>query len=138
MPLTLKQEADSWRARSGVSLRATRALFVAENWYGVANRAYYAAYQACTSLCIEHGDAVHFPKDRNNPSHEQVSDLIQNNGSLSQSTRRQVKTNLAFLRENRVNADYRPGTLVDKDTALRCLRFAVNVTSLLGVNEEEK
>ena len=85
-------------------------------------------------LC-EHGDAVHFPQDWNNPTHEQLRDLIENNGSLSLASRRQIKTNLVFLRRIREDADYRPGVQMDRDIALRCLRFATSIFVLLSVDE---
>ena len=46
------------------------------------SRIYYAAYQAAASASLAHGDGTRFPNGWNNPSHEQLPDLVQNNGRL--------------------------------------------------------
>ena len=78
-----------------------------------------------------------FPHGWNNPSHDQVPDLIQNNGNLSITVRRRIGTFLTSLRATREDADYRPGHTVDAETALRCVQEAVQVFRLLGVKQDD-
>jgi uncharacterized protein (UPF0332 family) len=118
-----------------VALLSAKQLFDADDWRGCANRAYYAAYQAATSACIEHGDT--FEHGWNNPSHEQLPGLIQNNGDLPVAMRRRVRQLLRILRNVRENADYRPGITVDRLEALAAVRSAALVLDLLGVTDEQ-
>jgi uncharacterized protein (UPF0332 family) len=127
-----------WQTRSRVSLAAAQVLFLAENWHGCANRAYYAAYQAATAAAIAHGDAGQFPAGWNNPTHEQLPVLIGNNGDLPQAIRRQLRRDLQFLRAAREDADYRVGHTVDREVALRCFHSAANVHYLLNVPEGDE
>jgi uncharacterized protein (UPF0332 family) len=124
----------SWEKRSGRALQSARLLLDAGDYFGCANRAYYAAYQAATSVCVAHGDEANFPTDWNNPTHEQLPGLISNNGTLSSTTRREVRTHLRFLRQIREDADYRPGKTVNREISERCVRFAATVLNLLDVD----
>ena len=98
---------------------------------GVANRAYYAVYQAATALCYEHGDESQFPHGWNNPSHDQLPDLIRKNGNLSLWTRRRISQLLNTMRSVREDADYRPGRTVNIEIALEQLQNAATVLRLL-------
>jgi hypothetical protein len=117
-----------------VTLGSAKRLFDAGDWRGCANRSYYAVYQAATSACLEHGDT--FEHGWNNPSHEQLPDLIRNNGDLPVVTRRQIVARLRLLRVTREDADYRPGATVDRVVALTCVRSAADVLELLEVRDE--
>lgn len=103
-----------WHDRSRIALYSARRLFDAGDWYGCANRLYYAAFQAVTGVCVERGDA--FANSWGNPSHEQVPELVRKMGHLSLSTRRQIVSDLKYLRNAREDADYRPGRTVDTKT----------------------
>ncbi len=114
---------------SVVGLRSARRLFDDGDFRGCANRAYYAAYHAATAACVEHGDT--FGREWNNPPHEQLPELIQNNGDLPIATRRRVNQLLRPLRNARENADYRPGITVEREDALAALRSATTLLRLL-------
>lgn len=122
-----------WRSLSSMGLTSAKLLFDANDYRGCANRAYYAAYHVLTGISIERGD--NFVRGWNNPSHEQLPDLIRNNGDLSVSSRRQIGHQLTYLRTVREDADYRPGRTVDRAIALICLRYAANILYLSGVEE---
>ena len=104
----------------------------ADDWRSAVSRAYYAAYQAATASCVAHRDEINFPSGWNNPAHDQLPELIQNNGDLSLFARRQVTQLLVALRVTRESADYRPGRTVDKPIALESLQRAILILSLLG------
>lgn len=121
-----------WRAMSETGLRSARRLFDDGDYRGSANRSYYAAHHAATAACVEHGDA--FGRGWNNPPHEQLPELLRDNGSLRVSTRRVLVAQLGFLRNARESTNYRPGITVDESVARQSLRFAANVLYLLGVD----
>ena len=103
----------------------------AGDWRSAVSRAYYAAYQAATGVCIAHEDETQFPPGWNNPAHDQLPELLRNNGDLSLPVRRQVTQRLVALRVSRESADYRPGRTVDKSIALECVQQAVLILTLL-------
>ena len=115
------ERANDWRAISLLSLDGAEQMKAAGNPRGCANRAYYAAHQAATAVCIAHGDKVHFPQDWNNPAHDQLPGLIMNNGNFSAETCRRIASHLRFLQTIREDADYRPDITVSETTALECL-----------------
>lgn len=117
-----KRRAGLWRARAQIAYTAAQRAYEASDWHTTANRAYYAVYQLCTAVCIEHGDASQFPSVWNNPAHEQLPDLIRNNGDITVYARRQVSGLLYSLRSAREDADYRIGRTVNKETADDCLK----------------
>ena len=88
------------------------------------SRAYYAVFQLATSVCIVHGDATRFPPNWNNPTHEQLPDLMFTNGNYSLSTRRAVRKILRELRTLREDADYRIGITVDGQSVRTVLQMA--------------
>ena len=108
-------------------------MYAKNDFRGSANRSYYAAYQAVTAACVEHGDEGQFPAGWNNPSHDQLPDLIKNNGDLELAVRRTIGTNLIVLRRIREDADYRPGRTVDKETTLNRLQRSKRVLELLNM-----
>ncbi len=119
------------------SRRSAQALHLEGDSRGTANRSYYSVYQLATCICVLHGDEPLFPHGWNNPSHDQLFDLIQNNGDLSLRTRRTFGTLLYALREARENADYRPGRTVDSEVALRSLQGATQIFRMLGVTQDD-
>jgi uncharacterized protein (UPF0332 family) len=118
-----KEHAERWRQTALVTLETAKRLRDSSDPRSCVSRAYYAAYQAATSVCLAHGDAAHFPLGRNNPSHDQLPDLIANNGDLPANTRRTVRKILRELRHLREDADYRVGiTLDDRSVRTALLR----------------
>lgn len=127
-----KRAIKSWREASEVSFASAQSLYnVTGDNRGALNRAYYAAYQACAAAAVAHGDEKGFPSNWNNPSHEQLPDLIRNNGDLTLNTRERVSRNLGILRRERETADYKPWRSVENDTVLKCLSLSSAVLSLL-------
>ena len=86
-----KDEAARWRQTALATLETAKHLRDREDNRSSVSRAYYAAYQAATSVCILHGDAANFPHGWHNPAHDQLPELINNNGALTVHTRRTVK-----------------------------------------------
>ncbi len=101
------------------------------------SRIYYAAYQAATSVCIAHGDLSRFPPGWNNPSHEQLPDLVQTNGDLTLSARRTSARVLRLLRNFREDADYRPGRTVDAVTVRTALLAVATLFEVLEIDDNE-
>ncbi len=128
--------AEKWNTQAVQSLQSAQLLFVAERYRDCASRAYYAAYQAATAVCVEHGDGVNFPPGWNNPTHEQLPGLLLNNSGLTLSERRTAARLLRSLRAAREDADYRPGRTVDKTTALNSLRDMLVVRRLLKAEDD--
>ncbi len=93
----------TWEAMSLERLRAAKALLEAGFWRDSISRSHYAAYCAATSAVV--GRNITFAFGRQNPSHDQLPDLILNTGSLPKAVRQKVKTRLYFLRYIRENAD---------------------------------
>jgi uncharacterized protein (UPF0332 family) len=102
------------------------------------SRIYYAAYQAAASVCIAHGDEARFPAGWNNPSHEQLPDLVQNNGDLALPVRRTAARILRLLRNFREDADYRPGRTVDAVTVQTALLAVATLFEVLEINDDER
>lgn len=128
--------SEQWRNQAAQSLQAAQLLFDEGRYRDCASRAYYAAYQAATSICVAHGDSTNFPTGWNNPSHEQLPELILNNGGFTRQERRTVVRLLRSLRTAREDADYRPGRTVDKQTAFNSLRDVLVVRRLLRVEND--
>jgi uncharacterized protein (UPF0332 family) len=128
------EQASRWREVSRVGSRSARLLFENGDYRGCANRAYYAAYHAATAVCVIHGDE--FVRGWNNPSHELLPELIQNNGDLPINDRRHIRRLLRFLNQQRVFADYRPGRTINKELARECLVSMRTLMDLLEANDE--
>ena len=127
---------EHWKLRALSSLYAAKILYREECFRDVASRSYYSAYQAATAICVEHGDAVNFPPEWNNPSHDQLPDLILNNGDIPREDRKKIVRLLKFLRKNRENADYRAGITVDKMASSECLHATMTVLRMLEIEDE--
>ena len=85
-------EERTWEDMSLARLRAAKALLEAGFYRDSISRSYYAAYCAATSAVI--GRNVTFAFGRQNPSHDQLPDLILNTGHLPKATRRKIKARL--------------------------------------------
>ena len=128
-----REQAERWRIISLGNLRAAKLLYNAEEYRAATTRAYYAAYHAATAECILHGDTDKFPPDWNNPTHDQLPDLMRNNGNLALSIRRRISQELRGLRRAREDADYRPGHTVDASAIRNALHSATMILELLEV-----
>lgn len=122
-------EERTWEEMSLARLRAAKALLDLGFYRDSISRSYYAAYCAATSRVV--GRNVTFAFGRQNPSHDQLPDLILNTGRLPKAVRQKVRTRLYFLRYSRENADYRPHAPIDRALALDCILNAAAVIKLL-------
>ena len=121
-----------------VTLGTARLLRDRDDFRSCVSRIYYAAYQAATTVCLAHGDMTQFPAGWNNPSHEQLPDLIQNNGDLNLSARRTATRILRLLRNFREDADYRPGRTVDSTTVRTAFLAATTLFEVLEINYDDQ
>jgi uncharacterized protein (UPF0332 family) len=128
----------NWAEISLHSFLSAKILYDAGEYRSSTACAYYAAYQAGTSACYAHGDEAQFPHNWNNPTHDQLPDLIRNNGDLDVSDRRRINKMLHELRHIREDAQYRPGISVTKDIALGCIRQASDILALLQIPMKEE
>ena|ERR1700722_13964679 len=133
MMITAKDRAALWGNAALVTLATAKRLRENDDHRSCVSRTYYAAYQAATSVCIAHGDAVNFPPGWNNPTHEQLPDLVGNNGDYPLSTRRVVRRILRELRLLREDADYRMGRTVNAVTVKAALLMASTVFERLEI-----
>ena len=124
----------TWRELSGDSLQASKMLLAEGRLRSGVSRAYYAAYSAVTGELVARG--LSFARGWNNPAHEQLPDLASHNLPLTRPTARRLRKALRVLRKAREDADYRPGIAVDRVTALDCVRAAILVMDLLGVDDD--
>ena len=124
----------SWTELSQESLQAAKNLAGQGLWRSSINRSYsyYAAYCAVTSELVKR--KLSFARGWNNPAHEQLPDLIENNLSLPRDTRRRLKKIMRVLRRAWEDADYRPGTVIKRAHALDSLRLAGVVLKEMRVN----
>ena len=121
----------AWRDAGETDYRSAQTLYASGDFRGTVNRAYYCAYRMCASVAVAHRDETQFPSSWNNPSHDQLPELIRNNGDLSVAVREQVIRGLRILRKEREVADYKPWRSVEKNTALIALSLASGVATLL-------
>lgn len=120
-----------WERAGDRTALSARALHEGDDPRGCANRAYYAAYQQATAVCLRHGDEEQFPHQWHNPSHEQVPDLLGNNGNLPIEARRRIGPLLQRLRSLRETADYRPGHSCRTEESLAALHCMESLFRLL-------
>ena len=124
-----------WKRAALTTLATAKGLRESGDHRSCVSRAYYAAYQAATSVCITHGDDLSFPPGWSNPSHEQLPDLIRNNGDLTINTRRTVRMILRQVRSLREDADYRMGRTVDATSVRVALPMASALFERLGIED---
>jgi len=132
------KRAELWKRTALVTLETAKSLRDSDDFRSCISRIYYAAYQAASSASIAHGDAVQFPTGWNNPSHEQLPDLVQNNGDLGLSARRTAARILRLLRNFREDADYRPGRTVDAVTVRTAMLAVVTLFEVLEIADDER
>jgi len=125
-----------WRRTALTTLGTAKQLRNSQDHRSCVSRAYYAAYQAATSICIAHDDAVNFPPNRNNPTHEQLPDLIANNGDLPLNKRRSARRLLRELRTRREDADYKVGRTVGAQEAKAALLRAITLFERLEIDDD--
>ena len=125
----------TWEAMSLERLRAAKALFKAGFWRDSISRSYYAAY--CAGASAVSGRGMSFARGWQNPSHEQLPDLVLNVGRFSKTVRRNVHTRLHFLRHAREDANYRPHAFIGHSFALECIFKAAAVLELLEIFTHE-
>lgn len=126
----------TWQELSADCLRAAKRLLDEGLLRRSISSAYYAAYSAVTSELVARG--LTFAHGWNNPSHEQLPDLILHNSTLPQSTRRALARIIRRLRTAREAADYRPAFHVDRVLALASVRDAIAVLFALGIEEDDR
>ena len=131
------ERTERWRRTARATLETAKQLRDSEDRRSCVSRAYYAAYQAATYVCISHGDSGNFPPGWNNPSHEQLPDLIGNNGDLTVNTRRGVRKILRELRHLREAADYRMGVTVDHKMVIAALLMATSLFDRLEIENDD-
>ena len=107
------------------SVRAARACLRAGHHRSAVNRAYHAAYCAATEEIRKR--VTTFPHGRNNPPHDRVPWLVQNNTGLSQARKNNVSQLLEILRIFWEDADYRPADDVSLEIAQQCVQDAMQV-----------
>ena len=120
-----------WEAIGRDRLRAAKALLDDGFYRDSITRSYYAAYCAATSRVMGLGQL--FAHGRQNPSHEQLPDLIANTAGITLSDRRKIRSLLRTLRQARENADYRPYAFVDRIIAQDAIHNAVAVHRILEI-----
>jgi len=130
------KRADLWKQTALVTLDTAKSLRDRDDSRSCVSRIYYAAYQAAASVSIAHGDTAQFPPGWNNPSHQQLPDLVQNNGDFTPSARRTAARILRLLRNFREDADYRPGRTVDAATVRTALLAVATLFEVLEINDD--
>jgi uncharacterized protein (UPF0332 family) len=133
--LTVQDASRRWKRTALSTLETAKRLREGDDRRSCVSRAYYAAYQAATAVCIAHGDSAAFPAGWNNPSHEQLPDLISSNGKFLLTTRRAVRKILRELRILREDADYRMGRTVDSHTVRTSLLMASTLFERLEIED---
>ena len=124
-----------WSQSAQTTLDTAKSLRDSDDARSCISRIYYAAYQAATSVSIAHNDLSQFPPGWNNPSHQQLPDLLQNNADFSPSARRTAARILRLLRNFREDADYRPGRTVDAATVRTALLAVTTLVQVLEIND---
>ena len=122
---------ETWQDMSRNALGAAQTLLDGEHWRSSASRAYYAAY--CAVAGKADAQNISYPHGRNNPSHEQINDLVLNNLGLPKNTRFALNKALRRLRKGRKDADYRPHAPLVRGDAVKLFRDAVFVLENTGV-----
>jgi uncharacterized protein (UPF0332 family) len=124
----------TWEELSQDSLRAAKLLASQGHLRSSVSRSYYAAYCAIASAATKRG--MSFPHGWNNPSHEQLTNIVTDHLLLPRWTRRRMISRLRLLRRAREDADYRPGAPVDADVARDCLQIASSILKTLERNHD--
>jgi uncharacterized protein (UPF0332 family) len=124
----------TWEELSRDSLRAAKLLLAQDHLRSSISRSYYAAYCAIAGRLAARRTG--FPHGWQNPSHEQLPDMVSHTLPLSPTTRRGVVRRIRLLRRAREDADYRPGRTIERSLALDCIADATFVMREMGVTDE--
>jgi uncharacterized protein (UPF0332 family) len=124
----------TWEELSQDSLRAAKLLAKEGHFRSSISRAYYAAYCAIAGELATRGTS--FPYGWNNPSHEQLPDLVAHNLPLPRGVRHQMNRNIRRLRNAREDADYRPGAPSGWAIAIECLQLSAWITRTLEIDDD--
>jgi uncharacterized protein (UPF0332 family) len=124
----------TWIEMSRDSFQAAKTLLDAGYVRSSISRAYYAVYCAVTSDLASRG--VRFPYGWNNPSHEQLPELVLHNTTWPRSARYQINRALRRLRNAREDADYRPDVALEHRDAVEQLRAVSSVLRAMGIRDE--
>lgn len=137
LAFAISTEKVRWRRMAVATLDTAKHLRDREDYRSCVSRVYYAAYQAATACSVAHGDATSFPVGWSNPTHEQLPDLVGNNGDLPVATRRTVRTILRELRSLREDSDYRPGRTINAQTVKSALLMATTLLERLETYDDD-
>jgi uncharacterized protein (UPF0332 family) len=124
----------TWNEMSRDSFQVAKRLLEAGHLRSSISRAYYAAYCAVTSDLTARG--VSFAYGWNNPSHDQLPELVLHNTTWPRTTRYQVSRALRRLRRAREDAEYRPEAVIERSAAVEHLHTASLVLRTIGTRHE--
>jgi uncharacterized protein (UPF0332 family) len=126
----------SWQSMSKIALQSAKFLQKAKgkpDLRGSVNRSYYAAYCAI-AYALPAG--LKYPRDRRNPPHEMIPELIRRHfgaNALTANQQRELIKAFNQLKDARITADYRPRHTVDGNLADSCYRKAETILATLEV-----
>lgn len=119
----------TWQEMSLDCRDAAKELILGGRYRSGINRAYYAVYCGVTAK-LEGKVTFHY--GGNNPSHESLQNLAENNLRLPEERQRWIlRRAMRRLLAARVEADYVPTVTVDLATAIDALRDAESVLEIL-------
>lgn len=122
----------TWADMGRENLQAAKALLDGGHWRSAISRAYYAGYSSLTGEFRE--SRLTFAYGDNNPSHEQLLSLTAHNLNARRYTRTQrsqVKVMTRELQGARIIADYDPVSTIDRVAALRAVRQAAFIVTIV-------
>ena len=119
----------TWQELSEDNLAAAKELLQKGRTRSSISRAYYAAYCAVTAKLVQ--KKASFARGWNNPAHEQVLRMIEDNLRLTIANRRQLARAMHNLRVTREKADYRPDASFDGNDAIDGIRYAEQVIRIV-------
>jgi hypothetical protein len=125
----------TWDDLARDNYSAARDLLIASYPRACIGRCYYAVYCAVAARLSEKGFTT-FRRGNEiwlNPPHETIPSFVRNNLGLGKSYGEVASESVELLRLVRVDADYKPWTLVDSGLAADALREASFALSFFGV-----
>ena len=132
---TREEEAQQWQDISRNSRKAAQRLLDLECYRSSVSRAYYAAYAAVTSELVARG--LLFAQARSNPDHAGLPAYVLNNlGTLAQTTRFDINRAIRRLYALRIDADYVAEATLDRAMALSALHDLGRVFIGLGLENK--
>lgn len=121
----------TWEEMSLDALEASQELLTGKRIRSAISRAYYAAYCAITARIRD--KRIAFPRNFQNPSHEQLVPIIMGLRPVSMSLRRDIVRAMRRLRRGREDADYRPKSTLARNDAVRLIKDSLFVLRKLEV-----